>query len=146
MKRSWPAGFREFAVLWVLVAVAVSAYSLRDELAAGRFDLNDSVFHYTLIDRTLQSIEIGENPLDHWVSEWTLGYAVPRTYPILGHLCVAFLYFALFKTVSVLTLFTWTRYLLVVLLPLTVYVSARLLMLPKRVAVASAVVSPLLAT
>ena len=97
MKKSWPGGFREFAVLWVLVAVAVSAYSLRNELAAGRFDLNDSVFHYTLIDRTVQSIEIGENPLDHWVSEWTLGYAVPRTYPILGHLCVAFLYFALFR-------------------------------------------------
>src|SRR5215831_3030277 len=134
MKRFWLSPFREWGLIWAIAAVAVSGYFLRHELAAGRFDLNDSVFHYTLIDRMVQSIEKGENPLDHWVSEWTLGYPVPRTYPILGHLSVALLHFALLKTVSVLTLFIWTRYLLIVLLPLTVYVSARLLLLPQRVA------------
>src|SRR5262245_7986872 len=124
MKTLRSAVFREWGLLCVLVMVAANAYALRDELAAGRFDLNDSVFHYTLMDRTAESIENGENPLDHWVSEWTLGYPVPRTYPVLAHLSIAVLHLALGKTVSVLTLFTWARYLLLVLLPLTVYASA----------------------
>src|SRR5437867_3187824 len=146
MKTRWMAGLRDRAMLCVLVVVAANAYALRHELAAGRFDLNDSVFHYTLVDRTVQSIESGENPLDYWVSEWTLGYPVPRTYPTLGHLFLALLHLALGKTVSTLTLFIWARYLLVVLLPLTVYGAARLLMLTRPVAIASAVVSPLIAT
>src|SRR5262245_16549686 len=123
MKTPSSPAFREWALLCVLVLVAVNAYALRDELAGGRFDLNDSVFHYTLIDRTVQSIENGENPLDHWVSEWTFGYPVARTYPVLAHLCLAVLHLALGKTVSLLTLFIWARYVLVVLLPLTVYSS-----------------------
>ena len=71
------------ALLCVLLIVAANAYSLRHELAGGRFDLNDSAFHYTLADRTVQAIETGENPMDYWVSEWTFGYPVPRTYPML---------------------------------------------------------------
>ena len=65
---------------------------------------------------------------------------------MLSHVSLALLHLALGKAVSVLTLFIWARYLLVVLLPLTVYGSARLLMLPRPVAVASALVSPLIAT
>ena len=121
-------------------------FALRHCFRAGQFDLNDSVFHYTLVDRIVQAIERGENPLDCWVSEWTLGYPVPRTYQILGHISVALLYFVLGKTVSVLTLFVWARFLLIAFLPLTVYVSARLLMLPISAAVASAALSPLIAT
>ena len=45
------------AQLCVLLIVAANAYSLRHELAGGRFELNDSVFHYTLADRTVQAIE-----------------------------------------------------------------------------------------
>ena len=75
---------RHRAVLCVLLIVAANAYSLRHELAGGRFDLNDSAFHYTLADRTVQAIETGENPMDWWVSEWTFGYPVPRTYPMLS--------------------------------------------------------------
>ena len=129
---------RDRALLCVLALVAVNAFALSGELRAGRFELNDSVFHYTLTDRMVQAIERGENPLDCWVSEWTLGYPVPRTYQILGHISVALLYFALGKTVPVLALFVWARFLLIAFLPLTVYISARLLMLP----VSTAVVTP----
>src|SRR5262245_8616261 len=127
------------ALICVLAVVAVNAVALSAELTAGKFDVNDSVLQYTLADRMVQAIERGENQLDFWVSEWTLGYPVPRTYQILGHLILAFLYFVLGKTVPVLTLFIWARYLLVLLLPLSVYVSARLLMLPRSASVASAV-------
>ncbi|PYR85464.1 MAG: hypothetical protein DMG19_14875 [Acidobacteria bacterium] len=37
-----------------------------------------------LADRTVLAIETGENPMDWWVSEWTFGYPVPRTYPMLS--------------------------------------------------------------
>ena len=93
--------------------MAANAYSLRHELAGGRFDLNDSAFHYTLADRTVLAIETGENPMDWWASEWTFGYPVPRTYPMLSHVSLALLHLAMGKAVSVLTLFVWARYLLV---------------------------------
>src|SRR5262249_14883143 len=86
------------------------------------------------------------NPLDCWVSEWTLGYPVFRTYQILGHLSITVLYFLLGKTVPVLTLFIWARFLLIVLLPLSAFFTARLFMLPTSIAVASAAASTLIAT
>jgi uncharacterized membrane protein len=160
VKRSWGADSRSrvqtlyfmavkpgyLALICVLAVVALNAFALSAELRAGKFDVNDSVLHYTLADRMVQAVERGENPMDFWVSEWSLGYPVPRTYQILGHLSLVFLYFLLGKTVSVLTLFVWARYLLLVLLPLSVYFSGRLLMLPKPAAVASAAISPLIAT
>src|SRR5215831_311438 len=133
-------------LLLVLAVLLANAYAISDELRAGRFDLNDSVFHHTLIERMADAVERGENPFDCWVSEWSLGYPVPRTYQVLGHLPLAFLYLALGKTVSVLTLFIGARFLLVALLPLTVYVSARLLLLPASTAVAAAVLAPLVST
>src|SRR5262249_18601636 len=146
MKKRLQSILADRGLLLVLAVVAVNAYAISDELAAARFDLNDSVFHYTLIDRMAHAIERGENPLDCWVSEWSLGYPVPRTYQVLAHLSLAVLYLALGKTVSVLTLFAWARFLLIALLPLTVYVSARLLFLPSAIAIASAVASPLVST
>ena len=134
------------ALICVLAVVAVNAFALSAELRAGNFDVNDSVLHYTLADRMVQAIERGENPLDFWVSEWSLGYPVARSYQILGHLTLVFLYFLFGKTVPVLTLFVWARYVLVVLLPFSVYVSARLLMLPRPASVASAAIAPLIAT
>src|SRR5262245_31173780 len=137
---------RDRALICIVAIVAINAVALSAELRTGQYDLNDSVLHYTLIDRMVQAIQRGENPFDCWVSEWTLGYPVPRTYQVLPHLSLALLYLALGKTVSVLTLFAWARFLLIALLPLTVYVSARLLRLPSTIAVASAVVSPLVST
>jgi hypothetical protein len=52
------------AVICVLAIVAVNAFALSAELRAGNFDVNDSVLHYTLVDRMVQAIERGENPLD----------------------------------------------------------------------------------
>ncbi|MBI2821499.1 MAG: hypothetical protein HYX74_04690 [Acidobacteria bacterium] len=143
-----PGGSAEhwFAWLVVLAVVGLNAAGLAPELSIGRANLNDSVFHYAMIDRVVQAIQRGENPLDFWVSEWALGYPVPRTYQPLGHLSLALLYLALGKTVSLITLFCWASYLLVVLLPLTVYASGRLLALRPSSAAAAALLAPLVAT
>ena len=72
--------------LALLVAVlVVNAAGLWPELAVSRVDLNDNVFHFTLTERMVQAVERGENPLDCWSSEWSLGYPVLRTYQPLAH-------------------------------------------------------------
>lgn len=116
------------------------------ELSVGRFDLNDSVFHYTMVHRMVQAIDRGENPLDCWVSEWTFGYAVSRTYQPLGHLLVAVIHIASGRTVSAMTAFIWVRYLAVVLFPLTIFWGARLFQLSENTAAAAALLSPLVST
>ncbi len=137
---------RRSAPLLVAAAVAVQALALAHELAVSRVDLNDNVFHLTLIERTVETLEAGANPFDFWVSEWTLGYPVPRTYQPLGHLAVAGLHLVLGKSVELVTLFAWARYLLLCGWPLTVFASARLLGLRPYAAAAAAVLAPLVAT
>ena len=134
------------AAFTLFVALAISLVALRPELAITRADLNDNVFHYTLAERMVEAVERGENPLDFWASEWSLGYPVFRTYQPLAHGMVALLYFALGKSVALPVLFAWVRYLLLALLPLTFYAAARLLTFNPLAAAAAAVVSPLVAT
>jgi hypothetical protein len=133
-------------LLVAAAAVLAGALALRAELVIGHHDWNDGVFHLALADRLVQAIERGENPLDFWVGGWNLGYPVARTYPTLAHLALAGLYFALGRSVPLVTVFVWMRYLLVVLFPLTVYGSARLLRVPAVMAAAAALVAPLVAT
>ncbi len=135
-----------WAWLWVVLVVVGQGWWLRHELAISRADLNDNVLHFTLIERMVEAVERGEHPADFWVSEWTLGYPVPRTYQILGHGVVAGGYLALGKTVDLMTLFCWTRWLLLCLLPLSVMACARGLGLRPTVAAASATLIPLLSS
>src|ERR1035441_10798095 len=94
----------------------MSAAGLWPELSISRVDLNDNVFHFTLVERMVQAVEHGENPLDCWSPEWSLGYPVLRTYQPLAHTLVVLVYFALGKSVGLMTVFVWIRFLAVVLL------------------------------
>jgi hypothetical protein len=135
------------AVLGILAAiVAWSAVCLWPELSISRVDLNDNVSHYACIERIVQTIERGGNPLDTWSPEWTFGFPILRVYQPLAHLLVAGLYFLLGKSASLMTLFVWVRFLAVVLLPLSFYAAARLLELPRPTALAAAVMSPLISS
>ena len=130
----------------VALAVAVQALALSHELAIGRVDLNDNLFHLRLTERVAETLESGGNPFDFWVSEWSLGYPVTRTYQPLGHLAVASVWLTLGKQIELETLFLWARYLLICLWPLTVYLCARGLRFSSATAVAAALVAPLVAT
>ena len=142
----FPVSSRQISWLVVILWTLIHAFALRHELTITTVDLNDNVYHYTLTARMVQALETGENPLDCWVSEWSLGYPVPRTYQPLGHIAAALAYLAVGKSISLLTLFVWIRYLLLGLFPLTLYCSCRLLRLDRCVAVAAALVAPLLVT
>src|SRR5579871_6583257 len=135
-----------WARIFVLAIIFVSAPALWPDLSISRVDLNDNVFHFTLIEGMVHAFERGDNPLDFWSPEWSLGYPVLRTYQPLGHAIVAAVYFLLFKSVSLMTVFVWVRYLSVLLLPLTFFATARLLTLSPLTAAAAALLAPLIST
>src|SRR5580704_8320644 len=137
---------RLVALSLLALVLIVNAVGLAPELTINRVDRNDNAMHYPLVQGMVQAIERGDNPFDWWAPEWSLGYPVLRTYQPLGHAIVAGAYLALFKSVSLMTVFVWVRYLSVVLLPLTFFVTARLLSLPPLTAAAAAVLSPLIST
>jgi|SRR5579883_684040 len=133
--------------LAILAAVlAVHAAVLAPELTISRVDLNDNGLHFGLIDGMAQAIERGDNPFDWWAPEWSMGYPVLRTYQPLAHAMVVAIYFALFKSVSLMTIFVWVRYLSVLLLPLTFFLTARLLTFSWLTSAAAAMLAPLIST
>ena len=134
------------ALAILLIVLVVNAAALWPELTISRVDLNDNVFHFTLTERIVQAVERGENPLDCWSPEWSLGYPVLRTYQPLAHFLVALVYFAFGKSVALMTIFVWARFLSVVLLPLSFFTSARLMGLRPLTAASAAILAPLVST
>jgi hypothetical protein len=129
--------------LLLLALLVASAAALSPELSITRADLNDNVFHFTLVERMVQAMERGENPLDCWSPEWEFGYPVLRTYQPLAHVLVALVYFALGKSVGLMTVFVWVRYLALALLPLSFFAAARLMGMARWPALAAALLAPL---
>ena len=134
------------AIALLLVVLVGHAAVLWPEISISRVDLNDNVFHFTLVERFVQAVQRGENPLDCWSPEWSLGYPVFRTYQPLAHGLVALIYFALGKSVGLMTVFVWVRFLSLVLLPLSFFASARLMGLRPLTAAAAAILAPLIST
>ncbi len=130
----------------LLAILVVNLLALSPELLISRVDLNDNVFHFTLVDSMVRAIERGSSGLDSWSPEWSFGYPVLRTYQPLAHGLVALVYFCLGKTVTLMTVFVWVRYLSVALLPLTFFVTARLMRFSPLEAAAAALLSPLIST
>jgi hypothetical protein len=114
-------------------------------LTVGRVSRNDNVSHFTLLEGMVQAAEQGENPLDFWSPETAFGFSIFRSYQPLAHGIVTLVYFALGKTVSLMTVFLCVRYLAIVLLPLSFFAMARLVGLPPLTAAAAALLSPLIA-
>ena len=138
----------ETGTAWLVLAVVllVNGAMLWPELTISRIDLNDNVFHFALIERIAQALDRGENPIDCWSPEWTLGYPVLRTYQPLAHLLVAGTWLALGKTVPLMSVFSRARFLSVVLLPLSFFATARLLGLRPLAAATAALLAPLIST
>ena len=128
------------------LVVAAGAIGLWPELSISRIDLNDNVSHFALIDRIVQTVERGGNPLDTWMPQWTFGFPMSRVYQPLAHLFVAAMYFVLGKSLALMTVFVWVRFLAVVLTPVSFYAAARLLELDPVTALAAAAFSPLVSS
>ena len=141
-----PSGPEWLCRVLLLAVLACNAVGLWPELAVSRVDLNDNVSHFAMVERMVQAAERGENPLDCWSPEWSFGYPMLRVYQTLPHAMVAVAYFLLGKTVPLMTVFVWVRFLAVVLLPLSFFGAARLLELGPPVGAAAALLAPLIST
>jgi hypothetical protein len=137
---------RAIALSLLAATLLANAIGLAPELTIGRQDRNDGAMHFPLVAGMVHAIERGDYPFDFWAPESSLGYPVLRTYQPLAHAIVAIAYFALFKHVPLITVFVWVRYLAVVLVPLTFFLTARLLSLPPLTSAAAAILSPLVST
>src|ERR1043165_5963756 len=114
----------------VLAAVVLNAWFLRAELRSGGADLNDNVSHFRLIAGMVEALQRGGNPLDFWSPEWSLDFPLVRLYQPVAHLLVVLPWFALGKSVALMTVFVWVRYLSVALLPLSFFAMVRWIELP----------------
>ncbi|MCU1277468.1 MAG: hypothetical protein JWM53_1014, partial [bacterium] len=109
----------------LLVALCFQSFFLFAETRIGRLPLNDGVLHLAASERLADSIAHGEPFLDPWVSEWALGYPVWRSYQPLPHLVAGMVIAAAGPLCDAPTAFAWLQYLLLVLLPASVYFGAR---------------------
>lgn len=117
--------FRSPGFLLLAAALAFQAILLAPEIRVGRVPVNDSAFHLAASERLGQSLARGEPFLDPWVSEWSLGYPMWRSYQPLPHLLAASVLAAARPFASPGAAFAALQYLLLVLLPVTAYAAAR---------------------
>src|SRR5215471_6831854 len=137
---------RRIALLVLVLVLILNAVSLSAELTVGRVTGNDNVSHWALIQDLVHAIETGQNPLDFWSPAAGLGTPVIRTYQPLAHIVVVIAYFALGKTVPLLTVFMWVRFLAMVCLPAAFFASLRLMEFAPFTAAAGAILAPLIST
>ncbi len=136
---------KRIALAILAVVLIANAVALAPEIAISRVYLNDNVFHFGLIQGITEDLQAHKNPLDHWYGQWGFGYRVLHTYQSLPHFGVAAAYFALGKP-DLMAVFSWVRYLSVVLLPASFFACAWLLGLGELTAAAAALLAPLIST
>lgn len=103
--------------------------------------LNDAVLHYGLC-RSLESApREGQQLLDPWIGQWTLGFPVFHYYQIFPHLFVVALSKVSAGLLPLLTAFRLVEVLAAGLLPISMFVAARHLGFPSLAAAACGVLS-----
>ena len=104
-----------------------NAILLAPEARIERVPVNDLSFHLEASQRLGESIAHGEPFLDPWVSQWALGYPLSRSYQPLPHLLAAAVMALARPFASPAASFAAFYYLLLVLLPASIYLGARLM-------------------
>jgi hypothetical protein len=110
-------------------ALVFNAICLAPELHIGGLAWSDTTFHIAASERLIESLARGEPFLDPWVSEWSLGYPVWRSYQPIPHLVAGAVFWLSGSITDHATAFAALQYVLLVLLPLSTYMGARLLRL-----------------
>ena len=135
---------KKLSLAIVLCVMVAQGIALSGELSMSWLRDTDSVNHYTMTQQMVQAIEHGGNPLDFWSPEISLGVPMVRTYQPLAHILVASAYFLLGKSVSVMTLLSWARFVSMLLLPLSFYAAMMLMEFPPLIAAAGALLLPMI--
>jgi hypothetical protein len=114
-------------LLLLAFALAFNTILLAPEVHIERVPVNDLAFHIAASQRLGQGVANAEPFLDPWVSEWSLGFPVWRIYQPLPHLFAASLMSACRGFAPQPVTFAALYYLLLVLLPASLYLGARLM-------------------
>ena len=117
------------AVGLVLLALALlfNALLLASEARIERVPVNDLPFQIEASQRLGESIAHGEPFLDPWVSQWSLGFPLWRIYQPLPHLAAAAVIALCRPFAAPAASFAAFYYLLLVLVPASTYLGARLM-------------------
>ncbi len=120
--------YPEIAGLVMLaLALLFNAVMLFPETRIERVPVNDLPFHIGASQRLADSIVDGEPFMDPWVSQWSLGFPLWRIYQPLPHLVAGGVIAVSRPFAAPASSFAAFYYVLLVLLPLSVYLGARLL-------------------
>lgn len=104
--------------------------------------LNDGAEHYPLVRRAAMAVQRGESPIDHWNSQWVLGFPVFQYYQHLPHLAAAAL--AAVPGLTTLTAFNLLRVALLAASPLAMFAALRRLGFTRAPATFGAIAVPLI--
>src|SRR5258708_5848835 len=108
------------------LALIVNAILLWPEIRIERVPVNDLTFHIAASQRLADSLVTGDSFLDPWMSQWALGYPLWHFYQPLPHM-VAGLWLAVTSHfASAPASFAVLYYFLMVVLPASTYLGARL--------------------
>src|SRR5208337_1686973 len=108
------------------LALIVNAVLLWPEIRIERVPVNDLSFHIAASQRLADSLISGDSFLDPWVSQWALGYPLWHFYQPLPHM-VAGLWLTITKHfASAPASFAVLNYLLMIAIPASTYLGARL--------------------
>ncbi|HZY60757.1 MAG TPA: hypothetical protein VFE56_13410 [Candidatus Binataceae bacterium] len=113
-------------VLLLAAAVIFSAVALAPEIRIEQVPVNDLTFHLAASQRLGASLAKGEPFLDPWVSQWSLGYPLWRSYQPLPHLLAAGWLGLTRPFAGPAASFAFLYYLLLTLTPAAVYLGVRL--------------------
>ena len=114
-------------LLLLTLALLFNAILLAPEARIERVPVNDLPFHIGASLRLGEAIAHGEPFLDPWVSQWALGFPLWRVYQPLPHLVAATVIALCRPFASPVSTFAALYYLLLVLVPASVYLGARLM-------------------
>ena len=90
---------------FLAVAVLYQGILVYHEVHVGRYPVNDTPLHHHLSARIVEAVANGENPLDCWVSAYSMGYPVWRTYQPLPHWVTGFAMAALSPLAESMTVY-----------------------------------------
>ena len=114
-------------LLLLALALLFNAIVLAPEARIERVPVNDLSFHLEASQRLGESIAHGEPFMDPWVSQWSLGFPLWRVYQPLPHLLAAGVIALARPFASPAASFAALYYILLVLMPVSVYVGTRLM-------------------
>lgn len=143
MKTAWWR--QHWSELVVGAAVLANVVMLAGNVLSATPPINDDVLHLTVAEDSARAL--GHSlafALDPWIPEFMMGYPVLHAYPPLPTFVLVFLHWVLAGSVSVATLYRWTKLLLLAGFPVPVFIGFRKLGLTPRAAALAGVSASLL--